>query len=256
MQRFTLPSIAGVAWIALAHATPAAACSDLPNICQMNAQHHQNMMDIAATPPWSDGYDDSYDGGNDMAPSRPPLSAADWERLIEAAKEQDARNEAEHQRKLAEDPVYARFYNGYWLKSGTEGDDKDRACMVHFTRKGQGVVLAGPGGQYGGAVLSFYGYLIPKSKRLKTITMTLRQDDEPPQQVRVYNGKTPWLKDMGMVHFAVPDINAAISGMTDEMTFDLAIEGEQVLIIKWHGGNEQRDLLRSCVDRQKKLAVK
>ena len=38
------------ALLALSVGGPAAACSDLPNICAANAEHHRQMMDIAATP--------------------------------------------------------------------------------------------------------------------------------------------------------------------------------------------------------------
>ncbi|NJS13487.1 MAG: hypothetical protein HC788_01410 [Sphingopyxis sp.] len=218
----------------------------------MNAQHHQNMMDIAATPPWSEGYDDShYD-----APRRAPLTAEDWARLIENAKEQDARNEAEHQRRLKEDPAYSLFHNGFWVKTEAGDADKGRSCMVHFTRKGQGVVIAGPSGQYGGGVLSLYGYFVPGSKSLKVITVTLRQDDDPPQQLKVFSGKTPWMDKLGMVHFAVPDIDAAMAGMSDEMLFALEHKGEEVMFIKWQEGHKHRDIMKSCLKRQRSLTAK
>lgn len=52
-------------------AAPASACSDLPNICAMNAQHHQNMVDISSGMySYGDYYgeeeyygDDYYDSG-------------------------------------------------------------------------------------------------------------------------------------------------------------------------------------------------
>jgi hypothetical protein len=258
MQRPFLSFAVALAGAVALSAPPAMACSDLPNICQMNAQHHQNMVDIAATPPWSSGQQDddsSYDGGSSTYRS-PPMTAEDWARLALLTEERIAREEAEHQRKLAEDPAYARFYNGFWINSPAEDITPARSCFVHFTRKGQGVVLAGPGGDYRGGTLSFYGFQVPRSKQLKTITMTLGQDSDLPQQVRVFSGHTPWLEQMGMVHFAVPDIDAALAGMTDEMIFDLGQNGERALLIKWHSGHKQRDEMRACLDRQKTLAAK
>lgn len=256
MRRLSLSLLLGAGWVAVSASTPALACSDLPNICQMNAQHHQNMMDIAATPPWSGGYSDDYDSGYDSAPRRQPLTAEDWARLIEAAKEQDARNEAEHQRKLKEDPAYGLFYNGFWVKTEANDADKARSCMVHFTRKGQGVVIAGPSEQYGGGVLSFYGYFVPRSNKIKTVTVTLRQDDGPPQQLKVFSGKTPWMDKLGMVHFAVSDIDAAMAGMTDEMRFALEYKGEEVMSITWQDGHKHRDIMKACLQRQRTLAAK
>lgn len=53
---------------------PLHACSDLPNICAQNAQHHQNMMDIAATPEQSG--DDESDAGYSAGPGGDPMAAA------------------------------------------------------------------------------------------------------------------------------------------------------------------------------------
>jgi len=252
MLRFLLSALLGSGWFAVSTSTLAMACSDLPNICQMNAQHHQNMMDIASSPPWGGGYDNDYDN----APRRAPMTARDLDRMIEDAKELDARNEAEHQRRLKEYPAYSLFYNGFWVKTGADDADKARSCMIHFARKGQGVVIAGPSGQYSGGVPSLYGYAVPRSNRLKTITVTLRQDTDPPQQLQVYSGKTPWLDKLGMVHFALPDIDAAMAGMTDEMLFALEFKGEEMMSIKWQGGHKHRDIMKSCLQRQRSLAVK
>jgi hypothetical protein len=257
MRRLSLALMLGAGWLAVSAPSPAMACSDLPNICQMNAQHHQNMMDIAATPPWGAGYEeDDYDSGRDYAPMRDPLTREDLERMIQNAKEVDAINEAEHQRRLKEEPAYALFYNGFWVKTELDDADKDRSCMVHFTRKGQGVVLAGPGGKFSGGVLSLYGYFVPRSKNIETVTVTLKQDDDPAQQLLVFSGKAPWMDNMGMVHFAVPDIDAALAGMTDKMRFALGYKGDEVMSITWHGGFKHRDMMKACLERQRSLTAK
>ena len=59
MQRRELTRVfvlGGAVVVGLALAGPAAACSDLPNICAMNAQHHQSMVDISASYAYGDYY--------------------------------------------------------------------------------------------------------------------------------------------------------------------------------------------------------
>ena len=70
------PALLGAATIlACQLSSPAQACSDLPNICAAQAQHYQQMNDIAATPQRND--DGPYDDGG-AAGERPrdPMAQA------------------------------------------------------------------------------------------------------------------------------------------------------------------------------------
>lgn len=249
----------GATAMCAALASPATACSDLPNICAAQAQHHQEMMDIAATPPWGGGDEEDNDGGNGGSEmiSAPRWTPEQWAAHAAAVREQDAIEEKEHQRRMEAEPGYRAFYNGQWIPQESGRPATGGSCLLHFARKGQGVILMGPSEDYKGAMLSFYGWFVPKSDSVKTIRMTLVQDDEPAQTFKVFNTPAPWMKDkLGMVFFAVPDIESALAGMTDEMSFELRDPNSQEMLmsLKWHSGLANRDLMRACVARQVEAA--
>jgi hypothetical protein len=241
----------GVAFSATIASSPAVACSDLANICAQQAAHHREMNDIAATPPWGG----SSDNGS-FQPQPRNFSKEELEAMMAETRRKQAIEEAEHQRRLKEDPDYRDFYEGHWLPPVADALEKGGPCVLHFSRKGQGVMISGPFGDFKGAFLTFYGYHIPSSKKVRTISMTLRQDNDPPQTVRVFNGTDPWFKKLGMVYFAVPNIEAALSGMTNDMVFYLQHKNNDVMSIKWHSGDLQRKAMKSCLARQQKLAAK
>lgn len=234
--------------------TSAASCSDLPNICQQQADHFREMVDIAATPPWGGGSEPtSGSSGTYYTMTGSVWTQEQWADHIARLREQAAIEEEEHLRRIETDPGYRDFYNGWWVPQDEAQLADGGSCMLHFARKGQGVILMGPSGDYKGAMLGFYGWYVPRSKSVKTISMTLIQDDEPAQTLKVFNSRAPWLEDkLGMVFFAVPDIEAALQGMTDEMRFELRDPKTQEMLmsIKWHSGFEQRDAMRACVARQ------
>ena len=228
------------------------ACSDLPNICEQQAQHYREQLDIAATPPW--GGDEQNDYQDDWTPT-PRYSQQEWAEFIEDARKREAQAQKEaqaaHERRLRDDPAYRQFHEGHWLAMDKDILAKGGSCILHFTRKGQGVLLMGPNGEYNGAFLGFYGPMVPVANRLKTISLSLRQTGEPVQTVQVFNTVTPWAKDMGMVFFAVPSIEAGMAGMTDVLDFELMRGSETLLQIGWHGGIVARDEMRACVAAQR-----
>lgn len=222
-------------------------------MAQSAAEHHAAMIDIAATPPWA---------GNEEYYEEPPhiyLTREELEAIGEHERREAERAQAEHERRLREDAGYRDFHEGIWLPMPADAVAKGGPCSIHFARKGQGVLIMGPTQGYPGAFLSFYGYAVPKAKAVKKIRLSLRQTGEPDQMVQVFNSITPWgekADKMGMVFFAVPTIEAAMAGMTDDLDFTLEKDGEMLMSIKWHGGIAERDKLKACLAGQSKLASK
>lgn len=221
-----------------------------PAAAQSAAEHHAAMIDIAATPPWA---------GNEEYYEEPPhiyLTREELEAIGEHERREAARAQVEHERRLREDAGYRDFHEGIWLPMPADALARGGPCTIHFARKGQGVLLMGPTQGYPGAFLSFYGYAVPAAKKVRKMQLTLRQTGDPAQQVQVFNSVTPWGDKMGMVFFAVPTIEAAMAGMTDDLDFTLEKDGEMLMSIKWHGGLAERDKLKTCLAGQGKLAAK
>ncbi|MFZ9396792.1 MAG: hypothetical protein ACO25F_12125 [Erythrobacter sp.] len=247
---------AGAALATVLAASPAAACSDLPNICQQQAQHYSNMIDIAATPPWGGSGNSSSSGssGSFYTSTGSRWTQEEWAEHIAKLRAQAEEEEAEHLRRIETDPAYGNFYKGWWVPQDEATLATGSPCILHFARKGQGVILMGPAGDYKGAFLGLYGGFVPNSRSVRTISMTLVQDAEPPQTLKVFNSRTPWMDGkLGMVFFAVPTIEAALEAMTDEMRFELRDPrtNEFLMSIKWHSGFAQRDAMRACLARQR-----
>ena len=231
----------------------AAALLTGPAAAQSAAEHHAAMIDIAATPPWA-GNEDYYE-----EPPHIYLTREELEAIGERERRDAEIAQAKHAQRLREDPGYRDFHEGIWLPMPTDALAKGGPCSIHFARKGQGVLIMGPTQGYPGAFLSFYGYAVPKAKTVKKIRLLLRQTGEPDQTVQVFNSITPWgdkADKMGMVFFAVPTIEAAMAGMTDDLEFELQKDGEMLMAIKWHGGLAERDKLKACLAGQGKLAAK
>lgn len=226
--------------------TLAAALCAPPAAAQSPAEHHAAMIDIAATPPWGGGEESSEEAPHQY------LSREELEAIGERLKRDQAIEQAEHARRLRDDRAYRDFHEGYWLPMQKDAVAKGGPCTIHFARKGQGVLLMGPTRDYPGAFLSFYGYAVPVAKRVRQMQLTLRQTGEPAQNVKVFNSVTPWGDKMGMVFFAVPTIEAAMGGMTDDLDFTLEKGGEMLMSIKWHGGLAERDKLKACLAGQRK----
>lgn len=222
-----------------------------PAAAQSAAEHHAAMIDIAATPPWG-GDEGPYE---DETP-HVYLSREELEAIGERLRQDEAIEQAEHERRLRDDTAYRMFYEGHWLPMPADAVANGGPCTIHFARKGQGVLLMGPTQGHPGAFLSFYGYAVPVARKVRKMQLTLRQTGDPAQQVQVFNSVTPWGDKMGMVFFAVPTIEAAMAGMTDDLEFTLEKDGEMLMAIKWHGGLAEREKLKTCLAGQRKLASK
>lgn len=234
-------------------AAPAQACSDLPNICAQQAQHNQNMNDIAATPTNDGGYNDSGPARS-SAPRYDPMQA-----LLSNAKNVTT-TALQQSSKLAErlkDPsfkqAYDRYTNGGWDYFQDHANARPGEYCAAFYWKGTGMVrLSGPGRDYKGALLTFWSDDIPKPDGVKKLKVTLSQSNGgAPQTVEAFNYKLPG-DAYGAVAFAVPSMDALLDNILDVHGFEIAMQGKRVAKVDWTGGVAAREQLRQCASKRAK----
>ncbi len=155
---------------------------------------------------------------------------------------------AEKVDKLTKDPRFHRYHNGGWdFFQSANNAAPGEYCTAFFWKKDGLVRISGPGGDYKGALLTFWGQDIPRPENMETIRATLSQSDGSPQTVKVFNYILPG-DTYGAISFAVPTIEAALDAMKDVERFDIEIEGKSVAKVEWHSGLMARDKLRECVN--------
>ena len=147
--------------------------------------------------------------------------------------------------------AYEHYVNGGWdYFDGHAGAAPGEYCAA-FYWKGDGMVrLSGPGGDYAGALMTFWGANIPTPDKSQKVKVTLKQSGNAPQIVHAFNYKLP-SDAFGSIVFAVPTIEALLDGMEDVASFNLEINGISVAKVEWHGGLAARDRLRKCVSAKK-----
>lgn len=246
-----LLSSAALALLAF-NTTAAQACSDLPNICAQQAQHNQNMNDIAATPTNDGGYDDGGERRS-SAPRFDPMQA-----LLSKAKSvstvalQQTGELAARLKDPAFKQAYGRYTNGGWDYFQDHAKALPGEYCAAFYWKGSGMVrLSGPGGDYEGALLTFWSDDIPKPDGVKKVKIMLSQSDGgAPQTVEAFNYKLPG-DAYGAVALAVPSIDALLDNILDTHGLEISMQGKQVAKVDWTGGFAARDQLRRCVSKRK-----
>lgn len=151
-------------------------------------------------------------------------------------------NFAERER-IMKSPRYQAYMRGGWeFSEGKNGE----FCTAIFWRKDAILSLSEPGGGNKGAFLTFWGKDVPRPASVKTINVTLTQNNDTPQTVKAFNYKLPD-QSFGSIGLAIPTIEAALAGMEDTIRYDLATDGKSVVNIEWHGGLAARDRLRKCL---------
>jgi hypothetical protein len=151
------------------------------------------------------------------------------------------------QERIMKSPKYQAYMRGGWeFFQGKNGAQPGESCTAMFWRKDAIVVLSGPGGDYKGAFLTFFGKDVPRPASVKTINVTLTQNNDAPQTVKAFNFKLPDTS-FGSIGLAVPTIEAALAGMEDTIRYDLVTDGKSVVNIEWNGGLAARDKLRKCL---------
>lgn len=149
--------------------------------------------------------------------------------------------------KLASDPNYRRFRDGYWQHFEPHAGSKPGDNCVAAYGNLQGVVtLAGPAGDYRRATMAFTGAGLPQPKKDGVIKVTLDDGDGRPQTVRAFHYLTPGT-DLATIAFAVPSAEGLLGGIEDKAHYKLLIDKKQVFEIEWHDGHQARDRLRQCI---------
>ncbi len=232
---------------------PVRACSDLPNICEQQRQHWESLNDTgAAIEAINQAEAEAQEWQSPPPPYDPTqarLDVAVGTLQLFADSVADSVDKIEQ---LNKDPKFQRYNNGGW---DFFQDKVDAApgeyCAAFFWKKDGFVRVSGPGGDYQGALLTFWGENIPRPKKVEKIKVTLTQSNEPPQTVQAFNYIMPG-DAYGAIALAVPSIEAALAGIEDVQSFDLAINGKSVAKVKWHGGLAARDKLSKCVSLRAK----
>jgi hypothetical protein len=153
----------------------------------------------------------------------------------------------ERQAAMQRDPKYKRYREGFWDHFQASAKPRPgHGCVAMFANLDGAVAVAGPGGEYTGAMLIFWGLDVPRPGKVVTISVSLNQFDGPVQTVKALNYTLPGGR-AGAIAFTVPTIDAALDMMVDRQPFELSIEGKPVMKIEWHGGLAARDKLRACV---------
>lgn len=172
----------------------------------------------------------------------------------------------QQQANLLQDPDYLRYLSGGWTLFPTSVSGETAPgeyCVASFFKASMNpdandapvmINLSGPGGDYEGALLTFASEAIPKPDTMQMIAVTLTQNNEPSVTVQAFNYSVPDLP-FGVIALAVPTIEAALDGMEDVQSFDVAIDGRSVANTTWHSGLRVRDEFRRCLNGQPYLAT-
>lgn len=245
MIKLVLRILTGAAFLTLAVVAtqPALACSDIPNICAAQAQHQQQMIDIAATAPQSEE-------GSAPASPPPPPDPMQVRMSVAAGMIEMMQTQVDNAAKMAalrKDPRYQRYVQGGWdffldHRDAVPGE----YCAALYWKGANLVRISGPGGEYDGGMLTFWSPDIPRPEKVELITVTLSQTDYPLQSVKAYNYVLPG-EEFGALTLAVPTLNAALATMKDIHTFEVLVEGKSVAKIDWTDGFMARDQLQKCV---------
>ena len=244
------------AGIAMGWVSPAAACSDLPNICDYERhvfEQNQVLAREAAEAAAQDYEDRHTPPPEDEGP--PPRDPMDIQMDAMAgavlALHSAVSEEIERMRR---DPELGPIVRGKWeFFQDTNIAAPGEYCAALYTNIAGFVRLSGPGGDYRGALLTFWGPDIPKPERTRRIRVTLVQveDNNPAttstQTVQAFNYTESRAHELGVIALAVPSADALLSSVTDHLDFRLEIDGQVVQQMGFHSGHMARDRLAQCI---------
>ncbi len=240
-------------------ASPAWACSDLPNICAQNQAAFDRNVEMAreAAGNYADQRDAERNGGRPSGP--PPRDPMDIRMDLAAgnifALHAMATDEIE---KMKRDPEMGPIIRGKWdFFQDTNDAAPGEYCAALYMNMAGMVRLSGPGGNYRGALLTFWGPKIPQPEKVRWVSVTLKQvvnndpNNSSTQTVRAYNYTETRVKGVGAIALAVRSADVLLASMSELLDFKLEIDGKEVQAIGVHGGLSARDNLRQCVARRK-----
>lgn len=189
---------------------------------------------------YSDRHDDNQ--RSTRSPPTPRLTQEELKQLEAQAREEQ----------IQADARYQRWLNGSWeFFQSREPAAPGEYCTAMYQSRDGLIALRGFDKSWDGALLMFTGEKIPQPRKFREITATLTQTGDAPAKVQVYNyARDPRMGKLGTLVFAVPTMNAALAGMTDELEFAIAIDGKEVFRMAWKDGLKARDELRKCVRKR------
>jgi hypothetical protein len=165
----------------------------------------------------------------------------------------------QQQAQLLQDPKYLKYLSGSWRlfpTSRLEGVKSGGPCVASFFKASMDpeakdapvmVNLLGPSGNEKFVLLTFAAERIPRPKTIRTITVTLLQNNYPPTTVKAFNYTMPNLP-FGVIAFNVPTIDAALAAIEDVQHFEVKIDGKSVAKTMWHSGLKVKDEFRKCLN--------
>lgn len=209
------------------------------------AAHARAMNDIAATPPCCYGGDDDEWQGYE-----PNFSAAELQQMLLQSKIEEEQSRRQHQARMASDPDYRSFFDGFWNFRPASENTPGQHCAARFYREGSGMMILAPSQESPSAYLALYGPGVPAPKSARKITVQLYQTGEPRQTVEVFNLPMAGTGGNGMLLMAVANVDLLLGGMLDTHRFEVFDKKQQqvLYILEWTGGFAARDRLRSCVN--------
>ncbi len=258
---------------------PARACSDLPNICAGHAQVQAENLDNAyvasmmyAEQQAEDHEEDAEPGwdyetfmGTPFAADPSARELARIREVVEAFGQSLAEADAARASAAAPSPAPAaeaaaaqaaddalrrRHAEGGWSYFQDVPDAAPGEYCAALYWKGDGLVrISGPGRDYAGAMLTFWGPGVPRPADVRRVPVVLRQTNEPPQHVQAFHYAMPG-EAYAAVALAVPTLEDALAGMLDAHHFEVELDGRTVVTVAWDGGFAARDELRACTARR------
>lgn len=190
---------------------------------------------------YSSRYDDD-DRGSSRSPPARGLTTEELKQLEAESRE----------RQIEEEARYQRWRNGSWeFFQSRDPAGPGEYCTAMYQNPDGLIALSGFDKSWDGALLMFTGEKIPKPRKFREITATLTQTGDAPAKVKVFNyARDPRMGPFGTLVFAVPTMDAALAGMTDELEFAIAVDDEEVFRMGWKGGLKAAQELRECVSKR------
>lgn len=144
--------------------------------------------------------------------------------------------------------AYERWHAGFWQYfQSREPAEPGEFCTAMYQNPQGIITLMGADRSWDGALLMFTGENIPRPRRFGEVTVTLTQSGDPTATIRAFNrAREPRMYDFGTLVIAVPEMEAALAGMTDEQEFVLSIRGREVFRMAWKDGLQAAYELRKC----------
>jgi hypothetical protein len=154
--------------------------------------------------------------------------------------------------KLKSDPRFAALLKGRWDFIHPAKARPGEFCGAVFQTQDAMIWLMGPGGEYQGALLRFYGMDIPKPTNTDKAGMgkqriTLTQAPDPAQSLTVMNNAYKQFK-FGVLSIPVPSMGALVGAIEDTQTFKIEIDGRVVFNSAWTDGARAREFLKKCAE--------